>query len=110
MAASPPYLASLAGLETLREGGTAVDAAISVNSTLGVVYPHMTGIGGDAFWLIYGAATGSVHALNGSGRAGAQATPEHFAARGHTEIPVRGPLAAITVPGTVDSWCSAHER
>ncbi len=110
MVSSPHYLASLAGLDTLREGGTAVDAAISVNSTLGVVYPHMTGVGGDAFWLIYDAASGSVHALNGSGRAGANATRELFAAQGHTAIPVRGPQAAITVPGTVDSWCRAHER
>ncbi|GAB3716786.1 gamma-glutamyltransferase [Nocardiopsis oceani] len=108
MVASPHYLASLAGLDTLREGGSAVDAAISVNSTLGVVYSHMTGVGGDAIWLIYDAASGSVHALNGSGRAGANATRDLFASQGHTTIPVRGPKAAITVPGTVDSWCAAH--
>src|SRR5690606_41742515 len=53
MVASPHYFASLAGLRVLQEGGSAVDAAIAVNSTLGVVYPHMTGMGGDSFWLIH---------------------------------------------------------
>lgn len=110
MVASPHYLASAAGLRVLQDGGTAVDAAIAINSTLGVVYPHMTGAGGDAFWLIHDAASGTVHALNGSGRAGSQATREFFLEGGHASIPVRGPLAAITVPGTVDSWCTAHER
>lgn len=110
MVAAPHYLASGAGLRVLQDGGSAVDAAVAVNSTLGVVYPHMTGAGGDAFWLVYEAATGRVHALNGSGRAGADATRELFTSRGHQSIPVRGPLSAITVPGAVDSWCTAHAR
>ena len=66
--ASPHYLASVAGLNILQNGGSAVDAAIAINSTLGVVYPHMTGIGGDAFWLVYDASERKVHALNGTGR------------------------------------------
>lgn len=110
MVASPHYLASVAGLRVLQEGGTAVDAAITTNAVLGVVYPHMTGIGGDAFWLIYDAGGGALHGLNGSGRAGALATPEHFLAGGHAVIPARGPLSAVTVPGAVDSWCVAHGR
>lgn len=110
MASSPHYLASLTGLQVLQDGGTAVDAAIAVNATLGVVYPHMTGVGGDAFWLIHDASTGRTHALNGSGRAGAAADRARFAALGHSTIPTRGPLAAITVPGAVDSWCTAHGR
>jgi hypothetical protein len=54
LVASPHYLASQAGVEILKKGGSAVDAAIATNAVLNVVYPHMCGIGGDAFWLIYG--------------------------------------------------------
>lgn len=110
MVASPHYFASIAGMDALQAGGSAVDAGIAINAALGVVYPHMSGIGGDAFWLIYDASTRTVHALNGSGRAGANATRQFFRSRGHDVIPQRGPLAAITVPGAVDSWCTAHER
>lgn len=110
MVASPHYLATLAGLRTLEAGGGAVDAAIAVNATLGVVYPHMTGIGGDAFWLIYAAGTGQVHALNGSGRAAGRATRDRYLARGRGSLPSRGPLSCVTVPGAVASWCAAHDR
>jgi gamma-glutamyltranspeptidase len=110
MVASPHQLASTAGLNVLQQGGSAVDAAIALNSTLGVVYPHMTGLGGDSFWLIYDAKTRQVHALNGSGRAATQASIEFYQAKGYTDLPSRGPLAAITVPGTVDAWATAHER
>lgn len=108
--ASPHYLATAAGLRVLQEGGSAVDAAIAVNSTLGVVYPHMTGMGGDAFWLIYDRADQKVHALNGTGRSARNATRELYRKGGHTRIPERGAMAAVTIPGTVDSWCMAHER
>jgi gamma-glutamyltranspeptidase/glutathione hydrolase len=110
MVASPHYLASLAGLRVLQDGGGAVDAAIAVNSTLGVVYPHMTGMGGDSFWLIHDAAHNKVHALNGTGRAVAGATRDYYRKLGLTEIPQRGPHAALTMPGAVDAWCMAHER
>jgi gamma-glutamyltranspeptidase len=110
MVSSPHYLATLAGLSILQASGTAVDAAIAVNSTLGVVYPHMTGMGGDALWLIHDATSGTVHALNGSGRAVAQASRERYRHAGYQEIPQRGPQSLVTVPGAVDSWCAAHER
>ena len=110
MVSSPHYLASAAGLRVLQEGGSAVDAAIAINATLGVVYPHMTGPGGDAFWLLYDAKSGQVNALNGSGRAAGNATIARFWELGHREIPIRGPLAVVTVPGAVDSWCQAHDR
>lgn len=108
--ASPHYLASVAGLGVLQRGGNAVDAIIAMNSTLGVVYPHMTGMGGDAFWLIYDRASRKVHALNGSGRAVRNATCDLYRHQGHSTIPQRGALAALTVPGAVDSWCMAHDR
>ncbi|MGD1860091.1 MAG: gamma-glutamyltransferase [Leptolyngbyaceae cyanobacterium] len=110
MVVCPQALASEVGAQILRAGGNAVDAAIAAQAALGVVYPHMTGLGGDAFWLIYDATTESLLGLNGSGRAAAAATPDDFARRGCRAIPQRGPLAALTVPGAVASWQAAHCR
>lgn len=110
MVSSPHYLATAAGQQILREGGTAVDAAIAVNATLAVVFPHMTGIGGDAFWLIHSQGNPLPTALNGSGRAVASATRDAYRARDLDIIPQRGAMAALTVPGAVDSWCMAHEH
>ncbi len=102
-------LAAQAGLKVLQEGGTAVDAAVAMAAVLAVVRPHMNGVGGDAFVLVYEAATGEVHALNGSGRAGALATPAFFTDQGLTEIPSAGPLS-VSVPGAVAAWVDVHER
>ena len=110
MVVCPHFLASQVGAQILREGGNAIDAAIATQAALGVVYPHMTGLGGDAFWLVYDAKTQSLQGLNGSGRAAAAATLEHYHRQGLETIPHRGPLAAITVPGAVDSWAQAHQR
>src|SRR5262245_43850563 len=73
MVTSPHSLASAAGVDVLRAGGSAVDAAIAASAVLAVVYPHMTGIGGDAFWLIHEGKTGKIRFLNGGGRAAASA-------------------------------------
>ena len=109
MVACPHAAASAAGVEVLRAGGTAVDAAIAAASTLGVIYPHMCGIGGDAFWLIYDAAKREVAYLDGGGRAAACATLGRFA--GQEEIPFRGIVpATLTTPGAVASFCEAHAR
>ena len=108
MVATAHYLGSDAALDVLKQGGSAVDAAICAAATLGVVIPHMIGIGGDAFWLIYDAKSRRVHALNGSGPCGRDVKPSDYA--GENAIPHRGPRAAITVPGAVDSWRLAHER
>src|SRR5919107_4598014 len=108
--ATPHERASAAGLEMLARGGSAVDAMVAANAALGVVYPHMTGAGGDAFWLIHDAATGRQHVLNASGRAAAAATCEAYSAGGAREIAPRGPRAALTVPGAVDGWAQAHAR
>jgi gamma-glutamyltranspeptidase/glutathione hydrolase len=72
-------------------------------------YPHMCGIGGDLFLLYYESATGTVHCLNGTGRASALATPETFRSRGLDHVPARGPLS-ITVPGALDAWDVAWQR
>ena len=60
MVTSPHSLASAAGLDVLRAGGSAIDAAIATSAVLAVVYPHMTGLGGDAFWLIHDGASGEI--------------------------------------------------
>ncbi len=111
MVASPHALASAAGVDALRAGGSAVDAAIAAGAALSVLYPHMTSVGGDAFWLIYDARAGHVRYLNGGGRAAKSASIDWFRSRGMNEIPLRGFLpATLTVPGAVASWCAAHEE
>ncbi len=109
MVTSPHALASAAGLRVLQDGGTAIEAAIAVASTLAVVYPHMNAIGGDNFWLIYDARAGTVKALLACGMAGAGCTIEAYRRAGYThDIPRRGALAANTVPGAVDGWFEAY--
>ena len=105
---SPHYLASSTGLDILREGGSAVDAAIAANATLCVVYPHMAGLGGDGFWQI--CADGEVEAINASGPAASEATRDYYDELGYEEIPERGSASALTVPGAVDGWRLAHEK
>ena len=109
MVTCPHALASAAGVDALRAGGSAVDAAIAASAVLSVVYPHMTSVGGDAFWLLHDAATGAVRCLTGGGRAAVRATVDWFRERGHGAIPLQGILpATLTVPGAVDTWCEAH--
>lgn len=102
MVVSPHYLASLAGHRMLEKGGNAFDAAVCVSACLAVVYPHMTGLGGDSFWLMYRSESGEVTGFNGSGRSGMRVTRECY--KGEPAIPERGVLSAITVPGMADSW------
>ena len=109
MVTSPHALASEAGAAVLRDGGTAVDAAVATSAALSVLYPHMTGIGGDAFWLIYDAAANAVRYIDGGGRATSRGTIEAFTRRGLAEVPYKGPLpGTLTVPGAVASWGMAH--
>src|SRR5215469_7760235 len=107
---SPHAAATSAGASVLAAGGTAADAAIAVASTLSVVYCHMTGIGGDFFALCYDAAVDSVYAYDGAGAAAALATHDFYHRAGHDAMPQRGALAALTVPGAVDTWFALHER
>lgn len=109
MVTSPHSLASAAGVEILKAGGSAVDAAIATSAVLAIVYPHMTSIGGDAFWLIYDSKAGRVRYLNGGGRAAAKASLDWFKSQNIPEIPFRGVIpATLTVPGAVASWAEAH--
>ncbi|WP_254599909.1 gamma-glutamyltransferase family protein [Cupriavidus gilardii] len=101
MVTSPHALASEAGLEVLRAGGNAIEAAIAIGATLSVTYPHFTGLGGDAFWVIADEA-GEVRTLSGIGQAAA-ASPAFDG-----EIPTRGPAAALTTAATVDTWDRAY--
>ncbi len=107
--ASPHPLATLTGIQILQEGGNAVDAAVATNAVLAVVHPHMCGLGGDLFVLVYHAKEEAVLALNASGAAPEAATPEAYRAAGHAEMPFRG-LWSVTVPGVVDGWAAAVAR
>ena len=103
---APHYLASRAGLSVLQDGGTAVEACVAVAATLAVVYPHMTGIGGDGFWVIR-EGDGRVHGIHGCGGAAEKADLALYA--GLDAVPWRGPLAANTVAGTISGWQAALE-
>lgn len=105
--ASDHPLASAAGIQVLQAGGNAMDAAIAMAGVLSVTRPHMNGVGGDAFALIWDGEANELHALNGSGRAGSAATPDLFA--GMDGFPQVGPLS-VSVPGAVAAWVDAHER
>ena len=99
MVTCPHSLASQAGVDVLRAGGSAVDAAIAASAALAVLYPHMTGVGGDAFWLIYDAKNDKVRHLDGGGRGAASASAAWFIENGHGEVPFRGILpATLTTP------------
>jgi gamma-glutamyltranspeptidase/glutathione hydrolase len=102
-------LASAAGVEMLRRGGNAVDAAVCAAAVLGVVEPFSTGIGGDCFMLIWNAAQRQLVGLNGSGRAPAGLSLDRLRNRGLNEVPVHGMLP-VTIPGAVDAWCEALRR
>jgi gamma-glutamyltranspeptidase/glutathione hydrolase len=103
MVVTPHPLATHAGVEALRAGGTAVDAAVAANAMLAVIYCHSCGLGGDAFALVWWPPDRRIHAYNGSGRAPAELTIDLIRGRGHAEMPARGSLP-ITVPGAVDAW------
>ncbi len=109
MVSSGHYLASLAGMRALLDGGNAVDAALAASLALSVVTPETSGPGGDIFALVYMKKTGKVEALNASGPAPKRATIDFFRAKGLTTIPTEGPLS-IAVPGAVDGWTELHKR
>ena len=101
--------AAQAGLDALRSGGNAVDAALAANAMLGVVEPMSCGIGGDLFAIVWEAKTERLYGLNASGRSPATLTREVFHEKKLTEIPTVGPLP-WSVPGCVDGWHELHKR
>jgi len=109
MAATSQPLATMAAIDVLKQGGTAVDAAIAANAVLGVTEPHVNGIGGDIFAIIYEAKTGKLHGLNGSGRSPYSLTLDEFKKRKLDIIPSHGPLP-VSVPGCVDGWFEMHKK
>ena len=106
MITAPHHLAAEAGRDVLREGGTAVEAMVTAAAVIAVVYPHMNAIGGDGFWLIGEAGQRPV-GIDAGGPAAELATRDWYHAQGATTIPARGPLAALTVPGTIGGWAAA---
>jgi len=103
------YLASLAGVKVLQEGGNAVDAALAAAFVMPVVRPETSGPGGDLFALVHMKKSGKVEALNSSGPAPKKASIDYFRAKGLNAVPVSGPLS-IAVPGAVDGWMELHKR
>ncbi|MGD2154267.1 MAG: gamma-glutamyltransferase family protein, partial [Gemmatimonadales bacterium] len=108
VATSQP-LASAAGLAVLQRGGNAVDAAVTAAAVLNLVEPHMTGIGGDMFAILWSAEEGRLVGLNASGRSGSLMTREELLRRGHTSVPIHG-AEPITVPGALSGWAALLER
>ena len=100
-------LAAQAGLEMLRRGGSAVDAAIAMAATLTVVEPTSNGIGSDAFALVWDGD--KLHGLNGSGRAPAALSIDAVQRAGHLNMPTSGWLT-VTVPGAPRAWADLHAR
>ena len=109
MVATPHPLATGAGMATLRNGGSAFDAAVAANAVLTVVYPDQTAIGGDCFFLSYQAGPGTLTGYNGSGRAPIAVDLDEMRALDGGTMPRRG-IHAVTVPGTVDAWYAGHAR
>jgi len=109
MVASSHPLASVAGVRVLLQGGNAVDAAIAVAAVLNVVEPHMTGIGGDVFALVYWKKTGELKGLNASGRSPFDSSLGYFIDKGMEHIPERG-ILSVTVPGALDGWFVLLEK
>ena len=105
-------LAAQAGLQMLKDGGNAIDAAVATAAVLNVVEPMSTGIGGDMFALIWEKSERKVIALNGSGRQAAAANVADVVNAGYDSIPNNGPGShfAVSVPGTVHGWETALNR
>ena len=108
IAVAPHAAAAEAAAHILREGGNAIEAMVAAAATITVVYPHMTAIGGDAFWLIHDPGRSPI-AIDACGAAAQKATLDFYKQQGVETIPLRGPLAANTVAGTLSGWEAALE-
>lgn len=108
MVCSSQPLASQVGLQILKDGGNAIDAAIAVNAMLGLVEPTGCGVGGDLFAIVWDAESESLYGLNASGRSPKSLDLEYFRTQGLEKIPAYGPIP-VSVPGAVDGWFELHK-
>jgi gamma-glutamyltranspeptidase/glutathione hydrolase len=107
IAATSHPLATQIAVQLLRQGGSAVDAAIGANAALGLMEPTGAGVGGDLFAIVWDAEHRQLRGLNASGRSPLSLTLEHLQSLGLEQIPRYGPLA-VSVPGAVDGWSELH--
>ena len=109
MAATSHPLATQIALDVMKQGGSAVDAAIAANAALGLMEPTGNGMGGDLFAIVWDPKTSRLHGYNGSGRSPKSLTLDYFERQGLKDIPPLGPLP-VSVPGAVDGWFALHGR
>ena len=109
MAATSHPLVTQIALDVMKNGGSAVDAAIAADAALGLMEPTGSGIGGDLFAIVWDPKTKKLYGYNGSGRSPKSLTLEYFQKQGLTDIPPLGPLP-VSVPGAVDGWFALHDR
>ena len=109
MIATSHPLATQIGLDILKKGGTAIDAAIAANIALGLMEPTGSGMGGDLFAIVWDAKEHKLFGLNASGPAPQSISLDYFKEQKLNKIPPFGPLP-VTVPGAVDGWVKLHEK
>ncbi|MCH1929526.1 gamma-glutamyltransferase [Shewanella sp. A25] len=109
MAATSQPLATQVAIDVLKQGGSAVDAAIAANAMLGLVEPTGAGVGGDLFAIVWSAKDKKLYGLNASGRSPKSLTLEKLQSLGLDYLPPLGPLP-VSVPGAVDGWFELHNK
>jgi len=109
MAATSHPLATQVAIDILKKGGSAIDAAIAANATLGLMEPTGCGIGGDLFAIVWDAKSQKLYGLNASGRSPKSLTLEYYKKNNFDKIPAHGPLP-VSVPGCVDGWFELHKK
>ena len=109
MVATSHPLATQIGIDILKQGGNAIDAAIAANAALGLMEPTGSGIGGDLFAIIWSAKDKKLYGLNASGRSPESLNLQYFKDKNMTKIPSFGPLP-VSVPGCVDGWFEMHAK
>ena len=109
MVATSHPLATQIGIDILKNGGNAIDAAIAANAAIGLMEPTGNGIGGDLFAIIWVEKDKKLYGLNASGRSPKNLTLDYFKNKNFSEIPAYGPLP-VSVPGCVDGWFEMHNK